>query len=102
MDIRVTVDTYIRVAVVHAESAKKVHGWVRNLSAGGIFVETPDRFELDDPVVVDALARADGTAVHLKVSGWVAYVADDGMGIQFAEAEAEMAHRIRELLTRFR
>lgn len=101
MDIRVTVDTYIRVAVVHGETGKKVHGWVRNLSAGGLFVETPDGFPQDDPVVIDALARADEAVVHLKVTGWVAYSGEDGMGIQFSDESPEMAERIEELLHRF-
>lgn len=101
MDIRVTVDTYIRAAVVCGASGKKVHGWVRNLSVGGLFVEAPDRFGEDEAVHVDAMARNGETVVHLKLDGWVAYVAENGMGIQFGEVSPEMADRINELLDRF-
>lgn len=101
VDIRVTVDTYIRAAVVHGVSGKKLHGWVRNLSVGGLFVETPDRFGKEEPVHVDAMARNGETVVHLKFDGWVAYEGESGMGIQFGEVSAEMAERVSELLDRF-
>lgn len=99
--IRVAVDTYIRVAVEHCGTGRKVHGWVRNLSTGGLFVETPDRFGQDEPVLVDALGRSGETALHLRIDGWVAYVDGTGMGIQFDTLSPEMAGRVAELLARF-
>jgi len=99
--VRVTVDTYIRAAVAHEASARKVHGWVRNLSRGGMFVETPDRLPADAPVRVDALARCDGDLIHFKADGWVAYTGPDGLGIQFENLEEAMAARLAALLERF-
>jgi hypothetical protein len=101
VSIRVTVDTYIRAAVVHKTSGVKAHGWVRNLSAGGLFVDSQDTFEADEPVTVDALARAGGAAIHLRVDGWVAYRSPDGVGIQFGYLAPEMAARISELIDLF-
>jgi hypothetical protein len=99
--VRVAVDTYIRVAVVHAATGRKVHGWVRDLSQGGLFVEGPDRFEADDAVIVDALARSGENAVHLRAEGWVAYIGRGGMGIQLGPLDPEMAGRLAELIERF-
>ena len=101
ISIRVTVDTYIRAAVVHKASGIKGHGWVRNLSAGGLFVDSQDTFDADEPVIVDALARAGETAIHLRVDGWVAYRSPEGVGIQFGHLSPEMAERITELIDLF-
>lgn len=99
--VRVSVDTYIRAAVAHEASARKVHGWVRNLSLGGMFVETPDRLPPDAPVAVDALARCGEELIHFKAGGWVAYAGPDGLGIQFEALEEGMAARLATLLERF-
>jgi len=101
VSIRVSVDTYIRAAVVHAASGVKTHGWVRNLSAGGLFVDSQDPFDADEPVIVDALARNAGTAIHLRVNGWVAYRSEQGVGIQFGHLSPEMAERVAELIDLF-
>jgi len=101
VDVRASVDTYIRAAVTHEDSARKVHGWVRNLSPGGMFVETPDPLPEDARVTVDALARTDGEVVHLKIAGWVAYAGPRGLGLQFDALDDEMARRLAVLLERF-
>jgi len=99
--IRVTVETYIRAAVVRVASGVKTHGWVRNLSIGGLFVDSQDPFEDDEPVIVDALARSHGAAIHLRVNGWVAYRSEGGVGIQFGHLSPEMNERLAELIALF-
>jgi hypothetical protein len=99
--VRVSVDTYIRAAVAHEASGRKVHGWVRNLSGGGMFVETPDRLPEDAPVRIDALARCGAELIHFKAGGWVAYSGPDGLGLQFEALDEGMAARLATLLERF-
>jgi len=101
VSLRVGVDTYIRVAVVHEPDARKVHGWVRNLSTGGMFVETADPLPIDAPVRVDALARSDGDLIHFKADGWVAYAGPNGLGIQFDDLDEAMQTRLTALIERF-
>jgi hypothetical protein len=101
ISVRVTVDTYIRAAVVHTASGRKAHGWVLNLSPGGLFVSCRDQFDREEAVLVDALARLDGEVVHLRANGWVAYVSDEGMGIQFGHLSPEMAQRLAELIAKY-
>jgi hypothetical protein len=101
VDVRASVDTYIRAAVTHEDSARKVHGWVRNLGPGGMFVETPDSLPEDARVTLDALARTDGDVVHLKIAGWVAYAGPKGLGLQFNTLDDEMARRLAALIERF-
>lgn len=99
--VRVSVDTYIRAAVAHEASGRRVHGWVRNLSAGGMLVDTPDALPPDAPVSVDALARCGDELIHFKAGGWVAYAGAEGLGIQFDVLEEGMATRLATLLERF-
>lgn len=95
------VDAHIRVAVSHVATGRKVHGWVRNLCAGGLFVEARDPFEPEAPVIVDGLVRSGDRALHLRAGGWVAHSGPGGMGIQFGQLEPEMAVRLGELIERF-
>lgn len=101
ISIRVHVETYIRAAVVHAASGRKVHGWVRNLSPGGLFVACRDRFDPEEAVTVEALARGDGSVLHLRADGWVAFASEEGMGIQFGHLSPEMARRVADLIALF-
>lgn len=101
VEVRLSVDTYIRAAVTHEASARKVHGWVLNISAGGLLVETPDRLPPDAPVRIDALARIGAELIHLKADGWVAYADPKGLGVQFDALDDEMARRLAALIERF-
>jgi hypothetical protein len=101
VEVRVSVDTYIRAAVTHEASARKVHGWVLNVSAGGLFVQTPDRLPADAPVRIDALARCGEELIHFKASGWVAHADPDGLGVQFDTLDDEMTRRLAVLIERF-
>jgi len=99
--VRVGVDTYIRAALTHEASARKVHGWVLNLSPGGMFIQTPDRLPPDAPVRIDALARCGTELIHFKTDGWVARADPGGLGVQFDTLDEQMARRLATLIERF-
>jgi PilZ domain len=101
VEVRLSVDTYIRAAVSHEASARKVHGWVLNVSAGGLFIQTPDRLPADAPVRIDALARIGEELIHFKADGWVAHADPEGLGVQFDALDDEMARRLAALIERF-
>lgn len=88
-DLRVGINVAIRATLVDAISGNKLHGWVRNLSRGGLYVDCKDGFPQNTNITVDALVREGDRAYHLKLPGWVAHAGAYGMGIQFDELEAE-------------
>jgi hypothetical protein len=102
VSVRVTVDTYVRAAVFHPATGRTTHGWVRDLSSGGLFVDAPDRFDAEEAVIVDILARSGNKSEHLRVEGWVAHSHATGMGIQFRDLEPEMAGRLAEVIDHYR
>jgi hypothetical protein len=77
----------------------------RDLSAGGVFVETADLLEVGDPVVL-SFPHADGK--HLVVNGRVRWVTPfgtvsdptPGMGIEFVGVDAQKRDRILAVLGR--
>jgi hypothetical protein len=100
--IRVTADKYIRAIVFHSATGRKIHGWVRTLGSGGMFVQARDWFDAEEAVIVDALARSSSHALHLRIEGWVAYSGAGGMGIQFGDLEPEMVGRLADVMEHYR
>jgi hypothetical protein len=79
----------------------------RDLSAGGVFVETADLLEVGDPVVL-SFPQPDGK--HVVVNGRVRWVTPfgtvsdptPGMGIEFVGVDAQKRERILAVLSRGR
>ncbi len=88
-DLRVGINVAIRATMIDAISGEKLHGWVRNLSRGGLYVDCKDGFPQNTNITVDALVREGDRAYHLKLPGWVAHAGAYGMGIQFDDLDEE-------------
>lgn len=84
----------IRAAVTVAEGPNQVCGWVRNLSAGGMFVETEEPFARETEVQVNTLMRDGSRVHHFRTRAWVAWVSPDGMGLQFDDLSPDDYHFI--------
>ncbi len=88
----------VRASLVHLETNDRVSGWVRNMSLGGLYLESEQHYQVGDPVQVEALVR-DGDSVHtLKASGWVARVDENGMGVQLAVLQPDAAATLERLI----
>lgn len=74
---------HIRAAVTVAEGERRLCGWVRNLSVGGLFVETGAPLEINTEVRVEMLLREGYAVRRLRAPAWVAWVGAGGMGLQF-------------------
>lgn len=85
--VRVQVRVAIRAHLTHQITHEKAHGWVRNLSITGAFVETETLFPVDAEVELDTLVRDGDRPVHLKWVGWVAHHRNNGMGLQFDDLD---------------
>lgn len=97
---RVHVRVPIRAAVTVANGPNRVCGWVRNLSAGGMFVETDEPFARETEVQVDTLMRDGSRVHHFRTLAWVAWVSPDGMGLQFDDLSPDDYHFILSTVDR--
>jgi hypothetical protein len=100
-ELRVGVDTAIRLAITRNDTGNILYGWVRNLSLGGALVNCQTPFPPDTPVRMSGLARDGNTVYHLKMTGWVAYATEDSMGLQFDELDPEIRPQLDHLLKLF-
>lgn len=98
---RASLRVRVRAAVFLADGAEKVCGWVRNLSTGGMYVETKARFPDETPVVLETLVWEDETPHCLRLAGWVARTDDEGMGIQFDPPDDRTGKLLTHLVQRF-
>ncbi|MDH4228134.1 MAG: hypothetical protein OEW11_00110 [Nitrospirota bacterium] len=60
-----------------------VNGWISTLAVGGAYVEAPRHLPRDTEIRIDWMAQDKGRLVRLRLTGWVAYADERGMGIQF-------------------
>jgi len=99
-DRRVHVRIPIRAAVTVDGGATRLCGWVRNLSIGGMFVETDRTLPTNVEVRVHTLMRDGARVHHLRTAAWVAWIAPDGMGLQFDRLAPEDYHFILRTIER--
>lgn len=90
----------IRAAVTVANVSNRVCGWVRNLSAGGMFVETGEPFPKETEVQVNTLMRDGDRVHHFRTAAWVAWVSPEGMGLQFDNLSPDDYHFILRTVSR--
>lgn len=91
----------IRAAVTVAGEERRICGWVRNLSVGGMFVETDEPFERETEVAVDLLLREGYSVRRLRSVAWVAWVARNGMGLQFDQLDTDDVQLLLRTVERF-
>jgi len=70
-------------ASVGAPDGERMHGWVRNLSLGGMFVETEGRLPVGTRCEVALLLHDGEDDRAARAIGEVVRVAEDGMAVQF-------------------
>jgi Tfp pilus assembly protein PilZ len=91
----------IRAAVTVAGEGRRVCGWVRNLSVGGLFVETHEIFPRETEVWVELLLREGYSVRRLRTLAWVAWSAPDGMGLQFDDLHPDDIQLLMRTVERF-
>lgn len=95
------VRVHLRAEVVLDGGTDWIRGRVRNLSTGGMYVETSPGLPTGTPVVVESLLWEDGTAHRLHLDGWVAHADADGMGIRFDPPDDRAGKLLTRLIGRF-
>lgn len=76
-----------------------ISGWARNISSGGLFIETRKRFPVDANCTVSIPVR-DNDVVHtIHAQGRIAHHQQDGMGVQFGDMPDGDRDILNQLLT---
>lgn len=77
---------------------EQVQGSARNISLGGMFVETDERVSIDAMVdMVFTLDSRDGRVYH-RLPGQVVHVGRNGLGIMFCDFNPDTVRTMREIL----
>jgi hypothetical protein len=101
-EARIVVACELRVFLKPFRGNKMLAGRAQNISSGGMFVACHDPIVPDSEVDIEIVLDELGTGA-IKMMGWVAHAADDGMGIQFDTSNmainAELMHLIALLKT---
>lgn len=95
-------DDAIRADVRSEDGRWAMHGWVRNLSLGGMYIESGHPVPHDVEVNIDLLAKVNGDRVRLALTGWVAHHDAGGMGIQLDDESFVDPAQIESLVEYFR
>lgn len=98
---RASLRVHVRAAVTLMDGERRLCGWVRNLSVGGLFVETGAPLAMNTEVHVEMLLREGYAVRRLRATAWVAWVGAGGMGLQFDALESEDIELILRTLRRF-
>lgn len=95
---RAVVPTGVRVFLNRVDSHATLNGWAKNLSYGGIFIESPEKFGKDTEVLIHALARTGDTVHKIQTGGWVVHTQKTGLGIQFDEMDRATLLTVKKLV----
>jgi len=98
---RAIVSEPFQAAIFLANGNEKVCGNVRNISTSGVYVENKARFPEESEVVLESMVWEGETRYCIALRGWVARTDADGMGIQFADPDPEMASLLQQLVERY-
>jgi Tfp pilus assembly protein PilZ len=68
-------------AIVFATKNQQCNGSISNISRGGAFITTNNKFSLGQMIQIDI--REDKTCDALRLKGWVVRLSPDGVGVKF-------------------
>jgi uncharacterized protein (TIGR02266 family) len=94
--IRTPVDA--PAALSHKGASQPIAGRARDISVGGMFIETASVVPFGTDVMIRV--RLPGNKDELTLPGVVRWVRNDGMGIQFGLLGAKETHAITEIVPR--
>jgi Tfp pilus assembly protein PilZ len=66
-----------------AAKGKAYRSCIRDISAGGVFIETKDAFEQDQQVALCFTLTESNESLPFKIKGRVSRIYPDGIGVQY-------------------
>lgn len=91
---RVVIDTQVAFEL----GGKLLSGMAKDISIGGVFIETSEVVPFGTEVSI--VARFPGTKGELRLPGIVRWTKPSGFGVQFQSLGARETHAISQLLQR--
>jgi uncharacterized protein (TIGR02266 family) len=88
----------VPVTFTHKSSSEVISGYAKDVSVGGMFVETERPVHFGGEVAVRL--RLPHSKDELTLPAVVRWVRDDGMGLQFGLLGAKETHEITEVVRR--
>ena len=79
-------------------NGRSIEGRMENLSTGGMFIACARQFDQESECVVKFTVWDREHRRHLALSGWVAHVKADGMGIELEELETSILSVLHRLV----
>ncbi len=93
---RAPFDHTLEFAAKGADSSERLPGVARDISVGGMFVETESPIAFGKSVVI--YVRLPASKTELTLPGVVRWTRTDGMGVQFGLLGARETHAITEVV----
>ncbi len=82
-------------AVAGASWGPTFNGCIKNISAGGVFIETPHAFAVDEEIVLSFTLP--GQDEPIKIVGKIVWNVPGGVGIQFTDSPERLVKGIESL-----
>jgi len=99
---RMRAECHLAASVEGGDAAQRVHGWVRNLSSGGLFVETGERIPVGTRCEVALLLHDGEDDRAARALGEVIRHEADGMAVQLLRIGPDDAQAVRRTMERSR
>lgn len=88
-----------QVWFTYPKSGRRVQGVAKNISLGGMFIETgPDSPPVDALIELSFSFDSGGDAVHSHVLGQVVHTTPQGAGIMFCDLGVQQLRSMREAI----
>ncbi|MDH5526059.1 MAG: hypothetical protein OEY97_01970 [Nitrospirota bacterium] len=91
----------MRALVNTIDGQSAMHGWVRTIGSGGMFVETNVPMPRDAEVGIVFQAKQGSATRSVKALGWVVYQDSSGVGLQFDRGSISDPGRVRKLVVHY-
>ncbi|MDH5526060.1 MAG: hypothetical protein OEY97_01975 [Nitrospirota bacterium] len=94
-------DDRIRADVRTVDGVWSLHGWVRTLAPGGMYVESRLPIPPDAEVNINCVVSHRGETLRINLLGWVVYQDTSGVAFQFDESTITDPERIDALVAHY-
>lgn len=92
---------WMRALVNTIDGESAMHGWVRTIANGGMYVQTNVPMPRNAEVGIVFQARQGNSTRSIKALGWVVYQDGQGIGLQFDRSSISDPGRVRKLVVHY-
>jgi Tfp pilus assembly protein PilZ len=85
------------IATDYISGNRAYQDYVRDISQGGVFIETAGRFAQGEPIVMTLWGVRN--PIPVKINGTIVRAAPDGIGVQFGRLSIAQTNHLSEIIT---